>query len=83
MSERTDPTAIIAALVEGDRWLSADGCAAYLGLFRPNGEPNRRRFLERVACLPDFPAPNPITRTWKKSEVDAWATKHARLNRAA
>jgi hypothetical protein len=74
---------ILAALIEGDRWLSSDSCAAYLGLWHKDGTANRRRFLERIACLPDFPAPNPITRTWKKSEVDRWATNQARLNRAA
>lgn len=74
---------LLAALIEGDRWLSADGCAAFLGLFRTNGEPNRRRFLERVAIRPDFPARNPVTGAWKKSEVDRWATNQARLTRAA
>lgn len=76
-------TELLAALIEGDRWLSADSCAAYLGMFTPDGKANRRRFLERVAKLPDFPSPNPITKTWKKSEVDRWATKHARLRQVA
>ncbi len=76
-------TELLAALIEGDRWLSADGCAAYLGLFRPDGSANRRRFLERVACRPDFPPRNPVTGTWKKSEVDKWSTKQSRLNQAA
>lgn len=78
--------AVIAALVAGDRWLSADACAVYLGL-RPakDGSPNRRGFLERVACKPDFPRPLQIgtDKTWKKSEVDAWAEEQRRINRAA
>lgn len=69
---------IIAALVAGDRWLSADACAVYLGMVTPKGAVNRRGFLERVACRPDFPKPNPVTRTWKKSEVDEWATEQRR-----
>jgi hypothetical protein len=69
---------MIAALVAGDRWLSADACAVFLGLITPQGNPNRRRFLERVACRPDFPKPNPITRSWKKSEVDLWAMNQRR-----
>ncbi len=64
---------LIAALVQGDRWLNADACAMHLGMVTPDGKPNRRGFLERVACRADFPRPNPITRSWKKSEVDDWA----------
>jgi len=82
----TSHLAVIAALVHGDRWLSADACAVYLGL-RPTkkGEPNRRGFLERVACKPDFPKPLVIgeERTWKKSEVDEWAEDQRRASRAA
>lgn len=74
---------LLAALIEGDRWLSADGCAAFLGLFKPDGSANRRRFLERIANRPDFPARNPVTGAWKKSEVDRWATNQARLSRVA
>jgi hypothetical protein len=72
-TEPMDYLALIAALVAGDRWLSADACAAYLGMVTPTGKPNRRGFLERVSCRPDFPKPNPVTRSWKKSEVDDWA----------
>lgn len=70
--------ALLAALVEGDRWLSASACAAYLGMTTPKGAVNKRGFLERVACQPDFPSPNPITRSWKKSEVDNWASEQRR-----
>lgn len=77
-AEDKDTYAMIAALVAGDRWLSADACAVYLGMLTPQGRPNRRGFLERVACRPDFPKPNPITRSWKKSEVDLWAMNQRR-----
>lgn len=59
----------IAAILDGDRWLSADGCAAFMGGIQ------RRTFLERVACLPDFPKPARVVgprKLWRKSEVDAW-----------
>jgi hypothetical protein len=78
MNADNDTYAMIAALVAGDRWLSADACSVYLGMITPQGKPNRRRFLERVACRPDFPQPNPITRSWKKSEVDLWAMNQRR-----
>lgn len=70
--------ALIAALVAGDRWLSADAAAVFLGMVSPSGMPNRRGFLERVACRPDFPEPNPVTRSWKKSELDEWAMNQRR-----
>lgn len=69
----------LAATVSGDRWLDADGCAAFLGGIR------RRTFLERIACKPDFPKPAKLTgagRLWRKSEVDAYVERQ-RLNRAA
>lgn len=78
-AQRDDTVAMIAALVAGDRWLSADACAAFLGGIA------RRTFLEKVACRPDFPAPAKIlgtTKVWKKSEVDAWADRR-RVSRAA
>lgn len=83
----TDNTVtLIAALVQGDRWLNADACAVYLGL-RPTkkGEPNRRGFLERIACKPGFPQPleHGVEKVWKKSEIDEWADEQRRLNRAA
>lgn len=70
--------ALIAALLHGDRWLSADAAAVFLGMVTPSGVPNRRGFLERVACRPDFPKPNPVTRSWKKSELDEWAMNQRR-----
>lgn len=79
-AEKDNTVALIAALVHGDRWLNADACAVYLGMVTPKGEPNRRGFLERVACLPDFPRPLELgqQRTWKKSEVDDWADEQRR-----
>ena len=67
----------LAALAAGDPWLSADGCAAFLGGIK------RRTFLETIACLPTFPIPLPIggRKAWKKSEIDAWA-KNYRLSPA-
>lgn len=78
IEDKIDTYALIAAMVNGDRWLCADACAMYLGMVTPKGHPNRRGFLERVACRPDFPKPNPITRSWKKSEVDLWAMNQRR-----
>lgn len=71
---------LIAALVQGDRWLSADACAVYLGMVTAQGNPNRRGFLERVACRPDFPKPLELgqQKSWKKSEVDEWADEQRR-----
>lgn len=78
--------ALIAALVAGDRWLCADACAVHLGL-RPtkDGKPNRRGFLERIACQPGFPQPLELgnEKSWRKSEVDEWADEQRRINRAA
>jgi hypothetical protein len=85
MSEQAT-LSVIAALVAGDRWLNADACAVYLGL-RPTkkGEPNRRGFLERIACQPGFPKPLELgaDKVWKKSEVDEWAEEQRRASRAA
>lgn len=68
------------------RWLSADECADYFGL-RPckDGKPNRRGFLERLACKPGFPAPLVIgnMKSWKLSELEEWADEQRRVNRAA
>lgn len=80
MNDTTDPVALIAALVAGDCWLSADACAAYLGGI------TRRTFLETIACRPNFPAPLPLgkVKVWKKSEVETWASNYRRsVNRAA
>lgn len=79
----SDTLAALAAMISGDRWLSADACAAYLGQIK------RRTFLETIACRPDFPAALPIgkVKAWKKSEVEAWAERSRktghRINRAA
>lgn len=73
-----DELTMIAALVAGDRWLNADACAVHLGMLTPEGKPNRRGFLERVACRPEFPKPNPVTRSWRKSELDEWAQEQQR-----
>lgn len=72
MTDKDETVTMIAALVHGDRWLSADACAAFLGGIA------RRTFLEKIACLPSFPAPLPLgkVKAWKKSEVDAWAEFH-------
>jgi hypothetical protein len=77
-AEKDEVVTLIAALVSGDRWLSADACAVYLGMVKPDGKVNRRGFLERVACLPEFPKQNPVTRSWKKSQVDDWAREQQR-----
>ena len=79
MSENDEAVSLLAAMITGDRWLSADACAAFLGGVK------RRTFLERIACLPGFPAPAKIVgagKLWRKSEVDAWAEQH-RLSRVA
>lgn len=86
MSVEPAMLAVIAALVGGDRWLNADACAVYLGLrATKRGDPNRRAFLERVACRPGFPKPLEIgaEKVWKKSEVDEWAEDQRRISRAA
>ena len=80
----------LAALIEGDRWLSADSCAVFFGLVvargKPNaGRPNRRGFLERVATRPSFPKPLVIgnEKKWNKSEITRWAKDQQRLSRAS
>lgn len=80
MGEKDTTVALIAALVQGDRWLNADACAVYLGMVTPKGDPNRRGFLERVACRPDFPKALELgnQKAWKKSEVDDWADDQRR-----
>lgn len=82
MAAETNDTALalIAALVKGDRWLNADACSVYLGMVTPKGQPNRRGFLERVACRPDFPKALELgqQKAWKKSEVDDWADEQRR-----
>jgi predicted DNA-binding transcriptional regulator AlpA len=72
MERDNEIVAVLAALVQGDRWLSADACAAYLGQIK------RRTFLESIACLPDFPKAMPLgkVKVWKKSEIEEWAETH-------
>lgn len=79
MTERDSTLATLAALMEGDRWLNADSCAVVLGLVT-DGKPNRRGFLERVACRPRFPTPLQIgnEKKWKRSEVLRWADDERR-----
>lgn len=75
MTDQIDPLALIASLIQGDRWLNADAAAVHLGMIGKDGKPNRRGFLERVACTPGFPAPMRIGghAAWRKSELDQWA----------
>ncbi|MBH1639167.1 hypothetical protein I5U57_06855 [Stenotrophomonas maltophilia] len=76
-----DPTiTVLAAMIEGERWLNADSCAVLLGLTTPDGKPNRRGFLERLARRPSFPAPLQIgnEKKWKRSEVLRWADDERR-----
>ncbi len=83
-SSAPDPTiTVLAAMIEGERWLSADSCAVLLGLTTPDGKPNRRGFLERLACHPSFPAPLQIgnEKKWKRSEVLRWADDQRRVTR--
>ena len=82
-AERESEVSLIAALVEGDRWLSADGCAAFLGLFTPKGSPNRKGFMDRIACSSDFPRPLMLgrSRRWKRSHLAAWRRSNPDLSR--
>ena len=78
-NENENVVAMLAALVSGDRWLSAEACAVYIGGIK------RRTFLEKIACRPDFPAPAKVlgtTKVWRKSEVDSWIERQ-RPSRAA
>jgi predicted DNA-binding transcriptional regulator AlpA len=70
----SDVATVLAALVKGDCWMSADSCAAYLGGIK------RRTFLENYACRPEFPKPLPLgnRKAWKKSEVEEWAQVYRR-----
>lgn len=85
MTEPESTLATLAALIAGDRWLSPDSCAVFLGLTTADDKPNHRGFLERVACRPSFPAPLVIgnEKKWRKTEVDRWAEDERRINRAA
>lgn len=79
--QREDPSlrAIVAALGDGDRWMTAEAAAFYLG------DLPLATFYQHAA-KPDFPRPVKIGkgRKWKKSALAEWADKeHARQNRAA
>jgi len=76
----SDTLAVLAAFIEGDRWLSADAAAVYLGMTTREGQPNRRGFLERVASRSDFPHPLIIgnEKKWRKVELEAWALRRRR-----
>ncbi len=80
MAEHDHTLAALAALIEGDRWLNADSCAVLLGLTTQEGKPNRRGFLERLACRPSFPPPLQIgnEKKWKRSELLRWADDERR-----
>jgi hypothetical protein len=85
MGDKDNTATLIAALVSGDRWLNADAAAVFLGLVTPDGQPNRRRYLEQVACKPGYPKPlqHGTQKVWKKSEIDLWAEEERRSNQAA
>jgi predicted DNA-binding transcriptional regulator AlpA len=73
-AENTEPTdsvaEILAALVNGDRWLCAGAGAAYLG------QMPKKTFLA-FACQPGFPVALRVgkRRMWRKSELDEWAER--------
>jgi len=82
-ANKIDPLRLIAAMVDGDRCVDADGAAVLLGLWSRNGEPNVRKVTDELAHRPDFPKRNPVTRTWRKSELLEWDAEQRRANRAA
>lgn len=61
---------LLAALVNGDRWLCAGAGAAYLG------QMPKKTFLA-FACQPGFPVALRVgkRRMWRKSELDEWAER--------
>ena len=61
---------LVAALVNGDRWLCAGAGAAYLG------QMPKKTFLA-FACQPGFPVALRVgkRRMWRKSELDEWAER--------
>ena len=70
-NETTDSVAeILAALVNGDRWLCAGAGAAYLD------QMPKKTFLA-FACQPGFPVALRVgkRRMWRKSELDEWAER--------
>lgn len=72
---------IMQAATHGmEGYLPADGCAAFLGLFTPDGKPNRRAFLEDVATATSFPPALRIgtRQVWRKAAVAEWAEQRER-----
>ena len=67
---RQDLLELVAALVNGDRWLCAAAGAAYLG------QMPKKTFLA-FACQPGFPVALRVgkRRMWRKSELDEWAER--------
>ncbi|KRA42961.1 hypothetical protein ASD72_12935 [Pseudoxanthomonas sp. Root630] len=67
---------LIAALVNGDRWLCAGAGAAYLG------QMPKKTFLA-FACQPGFPVALRVgkRRMWRKSELDEWAERQRAAQR--
>ena len=67
---RQDLLEVIAALVNGDRWLCAGAGAAYLG------QMPKKTFLA-FACQPGFPVALRVgkRRMLRKSELDEWAER--------
>lgn len=59
--------AVLASMLEGDRWLCADAAAVHLG------QMPRKTFLA-IAAEPGFPAMVKLgkRRVWRKSEIDAF-----------
>lgn len=81
-----DYTLIVqAAAASGDPWLCADSTAVLLGMFTPEGAPNRRGFLEGPAKRTSFPAPLLIgnQKKWRKSEVVLWTEDERRIQQKA
>lgn len=69
-SARQDLLELVAALVNGDRWLCAGAGAAFLG------QMPKKTFLA-FACQPGFPVALRVgkRRMWRKSELDEWAER--------
>lgn len=57
MDENNDLLKVLAAMVTGDRWLSADSCAVYLGMFLQAEYLTDGVFLRGWHVCQDFPNP--------------------------
>lgn len=64
---------------DADRWLSATEAAVHLGMMARDGHVKLRSFLA-LADTPGFPEPLRIgkLRSWRLSELDAWAFEQRR-----